>query len=118
MVLVSPFASVSDMARLAMPSFLPVRWPMRWLVGNRYDSLAIIGRIDRPLLILHGNQDETVPVSQGRKLYEAANSPKQFRLLAGAGHNDTYSSGGAAYWDALTEFTAGLPDQDLSPETR
>ena len=113
MVLVSPFASVSDMARLTMP-FLPVRW----LVGKRYDSLAAIGRVDRPLLILHGEQDETVPVSQGRKLFEAANSPKQFRLLAGAGHNDTYSKGGAAYWDALTEFTAELPDQHSSSGNR
>ena len=107
MVLVSPFASVGDMARLTIP-FLP----MHWLVRNRYDSLATIGRVDRPLLILHGDQDETVPLSQGRKLFDAANAPKQFRLLAGAGHNDTYSSGGAAYWDALAEFTAGLADQD------
>ena len=113
MVLVSPFASVSDMAQLTIP-FLP----MHWLVGERYDSLASIGRFDRPLLILHGDQDETVPVSQGRKLFEAANSPKQFRPLEGAGHNDTYSRGGAAYWDALTEFLAGLPDQDLSPGSR
>ncbi len=118
MVLVSPIASVSDMARLTIPSFLPVRWPVQWLVRNRYDSLASIGRIDRPLLILHGDQDETVPVSQGRKLFEAANSPKQFRLVAGAGHNDTYYRGGTSYWDALTEFTAGLPDQDPGPGTR
>ena len=117
MVLVSPFASVGDMARLTTP-FFPVRWPVQWLVGNRYDSLARIGRVDRPLLILHGDQDQTVPVSQGKKLFEAANSPKQFRLLAGAGHNDTYSTGGAEYWDALTEFMAALPGQGSSTETR
>jgi fermentation-respiration switch protein FrsA (DUF1100 family) len=121
MVLVSPFASVGDMVRLTTP-FFPVRWlvrwPVQWLVGNRYDSLARIGRDDRPLLILHGDQDQTVPVSQGKKLFEAANSPKQFRLLAGAGHNDTYSTGGAEYWDALTEFMAALPGQGSSTETR
>jgi len=117
MVLVSPFASVGDMARLTTP-FFPVRCPVQWLVGNRYDSLARIGRVDRPLLILHGDQDQTVPVSQGKKLFEAANSPKQFRLLAGAGHNDTYSTGGAEYWDALTEFMAALPGQGSSTETR
>ena len=113
MVLVSPFASVSDMAQLTMPFF-----PVRWLVGNRYDSLARIGGIDRPLLILHGDQDETVPVSQGRKLFEAANSPKQFRMLAGAGHNDTYTKGGTAYWDALRAFTTALPDQGSGSGTR
>ena len=118
MVLVSPFASVSDMARLTMPSFLPLGWLVHWLARNRYDSLTSIGRVQRPLVILHGEQDETVPVSQGRKLFEAANSPKQFRLLAGAGHNDTYSTGGAAYWDALTEFTASLTEQDPNPGTQ
>jgi fermentation-respiration switch protein FrsA (DUF1100 family) len=113
MVLVSPFTSVGDMARLTIRLL-----PVHWLVENRYDSLARIGRVDRPLLILHGDQDQTVPVSQGRKLFEAANSPKQFRLLAGAGHNDTYSTGRAEYWDALTEFTEALPGQGSSTETR
>ena len=110
MVLVSPFTSVGDMARLTIP-FLPVQW----LVRDRYDSLASIGRVERPLLIIHGDQDDTVPVSQGRKLFEAANSPKHFRLLVGAGHNDTYYRGGTAYWDAISEFTAGLPNQPSSP---
>lgn len=104
LVLVSPFTSISDMARLTMPVL-----PLHWLVRNRYDSLAHIGRVNRPLLVLHGDQDETVPLSQGIKLFEAANPPKQFRLLPGTGHNDTYSSGGPAYWDALTEFIGGLP---------
>ena len=113
MVLVSPFASVGDMARLTIP-FLPVQW----LVRDRYDSLASIGRVERPLLIIHGDRDDTVPVTQGRKLFEAANSPKQFRLLVGAGHNDTYYRGGTAYWDAISEFTAGLPNQPSSPGTR
>lgn len=118
MILVSPFASVGDMARLTIPSFLPVGLAVHRLVGNRYDSLATIGRVNRPLLILHGDQDGTVPVSQGRKLFEAATPPKQFQLLEGAGHNDTYSRGGAAYWDTLTGFVATLPNQDSAPESR
>ena len=91
---------------------------MHWLVRDRYHSLARIGRVDRPFLIFYGDQHETVPASQGRKLFEAANSPKQFRLLEGAGHNDTYSTGGATYWDALAEFTAALPDVGPSTGSR
>ena len=113
LVLVSPFASISDMARLTMPVL-----PLHWLVRNRYDSLAHIGRVDRPLLVLHGDRDETVPLSQGKKLFHAANPPKQFRLLPGAGHNDTSSSGGSAYWDALTEFIAGLPTEGHEQDDR
>ena len=93
------------MARVAYP-FLPVHW----LVGNRYDSLNLIRQVHRPLLILHGEQDETVPFAQGQKLYQAANSPKRFQALPGTGHNDTYSSGGSVYWNALADFLNALKD--------
>jgi uncharacterized protein len=99
LVLVAPFVSLSDMARILYR--LPV---VPWLVRDRYDSLAYINRTHRPLLILHGDQDTIVPISQGRKLFDAANEPKQFQPLYGAGHDDTYIAGGAAYWDTLSEF--------------
>ena len=111
MVLVSPFASIGDMARVAYPLL-----PVHLLVRNRYDSLAHIQRIHRPVLILHGDQDKTVPLSQGRKLFEAANQPKQWKVLPGAAHNDTYYAGGAAYWDTLAEFLASLTDRSEGPE--
>jgi len=40
----------------------------------------------RPLLLVHGRRDETVDVSQARKLYEKALEPKQLTILDGAGH--------------------------------
>ena len=104
LILVSPIASVAHMARVTFP-YLPIGW----LIGNRYNSLARIPTIQRPLLILHGERDETVPLSQGRMLYEAANQPKHFKVLSQAGHDDTYDSGGAVYWNALQEFLAELP---------
>ena len=103
LILVSPFSSVSDMARRAFP-YLPVGW----LLKDRYDSMSRIRRIQTPLLIIHGAQDEMVPVEQGRMLFEAANDPKTFRLLPAAGHNDTHVAGGPGYWDALEEFSASL----------
>lgn len=103
LILVSPFASVSDMARLAYP-FLPVSW----LVRNRYDSSARIASIRRPLLVIHGELDGLVPLAQAEKLFKLANPPKHLQVLPGAGHNDTFTSGGSAYWDALEEFMAGL----------
>ena len=101
LVLVSPFASLSDMAHFAFP-----RLPAGWLVRNKYNSLARVAKVQRPLLILHGDQDETVPISQGEKLFRAANQPKRFQLLSGAGHNDPLGGGGTELWDALEEFMA------------
>ena len=100
LVLVAPFASLRDMARIHYAA-LPVA---SWLAGNRYNSLERIPNIQAPLLILHGNQDTIVPISQGEKLYQAANQPKQFLNLPGAGHDDTYIAGRDAYWNVLAEF--------------
>jgi dipeptidyl aminopeptidase/acylaminoacyl peptidase len=39
-----------------------------------------------PLLILHGSEDELVPVEHARLLYEAALEPKRLEILPGADH--------------------------------
>ena len=103
MVLVSPFASVRDMARLALP--FP---PAGWLVRNHYDTISRIQKLNVPVLVLHGDQDDIVPISQARKLYEAANQPKRFQVLAGADHNDTYLAAAEQYWGAIESFLAGI----------
>jgi fermentation-respiration switch protein FrsA (DUF1100 family) len=106
LVLESPFTSIPDMAR-AVYWFVPV-WP---LVRTRYDNLAKVPRLHMPLLVLHGERDEIVPFAQGRRLFEAAPEPKRFYAIPGAGHNDTYVTGGEPYWRTLREFLDGL-DRD------
>ncbi|MGH8998079.1 MAG: alpha/beta hydrolase family protein [Acidimicrobiia bacterium] len=49
--------------------------------------LAAAARLaPRALLLIHGESDEVVPVSDGRALYEAAYGGSDLRVLAGAGH--------------------------------
>jgi uncharacterized protein len=40
----------------------------------------------RPLLVIHGADDEEVPVADGRRLAESAGPRAELRVLAGAGH--------------------------------
>jgi hypothetical protein len=103
LVLEAPFTSIGDMARSALP-FLP----LGRLLRTRYDNLAKVGGLRMPLLILHGDRDNTVPFSQGRRLFEAAPEPKQFFAIPGASHNDTYVVGGDAYWQAWRDFLDGV----------
>ncbi len=112
LVLVSPFASIGDMARIAFP-----RLPVGWLVRNKYNSLARVAKIQRPLLILHGDRDETVPISQGEKLFAAANPPKRFQVLLGTGHNDSLAGGETDHWEVLEEFLAELTAGEAGAET-
>ena len=40
----------------------------------------------RPVLVVHGADDEEVPVADGRRLAESAGPRAELRVLAGAGH--------------------------------
>jgi hypothetical protein len=103
LILESPMTSIRDMARKVMP-YLPVGF----LIRTEYDSLSKIRKIYLPLLILHGDRDEVVPFEQGRRLFEAANPPKEFYTIHGASHNNTYLAGGKPYWEAWRKFLIGL----------
>jgi fermentation-respiration switch protein FrsA (DUF1100 family) len=98
LILEAPFTSIKEMARAVY--FLP----LGGFISTRYDNLAKIKKIQTPLLILHGDQDEIVPYAQGRRLFEAANEPKRFYTIAGAGHNNTYRVGKEGYGEAIQKF--------------
>ncbi len=59
-----------------------------WINGFRLVSPveAAAGIAPRPLLLVHGNRDEVVNVSQAYKLYAGAGEPKQIIVVDGAGH--------------------------------
>ncbi len=87
-ILEAPPTSIAAVAQSHYP-FLPAYW----LVIDRFDSIAKIGKVRMPLLILHGERDTIVPVRFGRALLEAAQQPKEGRFFPEAGHNDLYEFG-------------------------
>jgi fermentation-respiration switch protein FrsA (DUF1100 family) len=99
LILESPFTSMADLVRHHY-RFLPATG----LIRTKYDSLSKIGKVRARLLVLHGDQDDIVPFEAGKRLFEAANEPKRFYAIRGAGHNDTYMVGGREYFRALREF--------------
>jgi fermentation-respiration switch protein FrsA (DUF1100 family) len=97
MVLVSPFTSVTAMARHLYPLLPPL------LVPNLFDSLAKIPRCPRPHFVAHGTADRLVPFAQGQRLFAAANEPKEFFPLEGYDHHHTP---GPAFYARLRDFLA------------
>jgi fermentation-respiration switch protein FrsA (DUF1100 family) len=99
LILESAFTSTKDMARtmFLFRIFSP-------FVPAHYNNLQKLKHILIPKLIIHGNRDELVPFSMGKKLYGSAHPPKYFMPIEGAGHNDTYSIGGKRYFQALNAF--------------
>lgn len=76
--------------------------------GDRFKNLAKIGRVRCPVLVMHGDEDGTIPFSHGKKLFAAAPAPKRFLRVEGAGHNNLVEVAGPRYWDALKEFAGEL----------
>jgi fermentation-respiration switch protein FrsA (DUF1100 family) len=99
LILETPFVSVQEMAKIALP-FLPIGRLLR----TRYDLVNKVGKVRAPILVLHGDQDEIVPYAQGKKVFEAAPEPKEFYTIRGARHNDTYLIGGDPYFQKLKNF--------------
>jgi len=105
LILETAFTTLKDVARVHYP-FVPL-----WFLRTKYESLHKIPEIRVPLLILHGDRDEVVPLEQAKRLYAAANEPKQLYVIRGASHNDTYVVGGAAYFDVWSHFLNSLEER-------
>ena len=100
LVMESTFSSIPDMAAHHYP------WlPVRTLLRTRFDSLAKIPDYHGPLLQSHGDADHIVPYRFGRRLFEAANEPKQFVTIPHRGHNEPQTR---EYYQALITFLDGL----------
>ena len=99
-VLQSAFTSVRDMAREVMP-LIP-----RAVVPDAYPSVRLIPRLAAPLLVLHGQRDDIVPVEHGRALFAAAPDPKRLEIIPSAGHNDLLARAADEWIGAVSDWSS------------
>ncbi|TLF81241.1 alpha/beta hydrolase [Nocardia cyriacigeorgica] len=91
LILMSTFTGLRDAARAVYP-FLPPPF-----IPDAYPSLRRIPELRAPLLTMHGDRDELLPLRHARMLYEAAPEPKELVIYPGAGHNDIIALA-AGHW--------------------
>ncbi len=96
-VAVAPFNCVAEVWHTSRPAFIPAfftRFAL-WLTEKRkgFDSddvcpLQVVHRIaPRPLLVIHGTDDQRITEEQVRRLFDAAEEPKALWLVDGASHS-------------------------------
>ncbi|MDN5000064.1 alpha/beta hydrolase [Bradyrhizobium sp. GCM10027634] len=83
LILEAPYTSIADVAA-AHFRFVPVRL----LIRDPLHSDQRIARVAVPLLVVHGAQDQTIPIAFGEKLFALAHDPKQFVRISAGGHDD------------------------------
>lgn len=102
LIVQSTFTSVRATARRHYP-LIPSR-----LVPDAYPSLRRIGQLRAPLLVLHGDRDEVVPVGHGTALFEAAPEPKRIHIFEGLGHNDLIERRACEYATELESWASAI----------
>jgi fermentation-respiration switch protein FrsA (DUF1100 family) len=114
-ILDAPYTSIVDVAAGAYPYF-----PVRPFLLDRYETLRYLPAVAAPLLVIHGEDDEIIPVAMGRAVYQAANPPKEIVTFPGAGHSDhhLYGSGEEVFrWiDSIVPSSArAVPETQMRP---
>jgi fermentation-respiration switch protein FrsA (DUF1100 family) len=104
-VLLSVFTGVRELGRLHYP-FVPTA-----LVPDAYPTLRRIHELHAPLLVLHGDRDDIVPLAQGRAVFEAAPGPKRMHVFPGLGHNDLVPLARADFARVIAAWVRGLRPQ-------
>lgn len=95
-VAMSPWTSLGDIGREHFPG-----WMVGVFVRETYDSLGAAKSLDLPVLVVHGERDNIVPVEHGRKI-AAALSASRWVGVPGYGHNDLL--GARLVWDEMRQF--------------
>lgn len=103
LILQSTFTSLTRIARVAFP-----RAPMHLLAGGTFNTLGAVSRLDVPLLLLHGTDDEAVPCAMAHELYGACPSGKRIYAVDGGLHKDIFQRDPGGLVREISLFLGGL----------
>ncbi|HCZ14538.1 MAG TPA: alpha/beta hydrolase [Candidatus Accumulibacter sp.] len=81
-VLMTPWDSLADVASHHYP-YLPVRWMLR----DRYDTVANLQDFPGPAAVLLATEDQVIPARFGHRLFDALSGRKILHIFPGADHN-------------------------------
>ncbi len=87
-------------------------WPL--LLFDKFKNIDKIKNVHIPVLIIHGANDELIPLFHGKRLFKAANNPKFFMSIKGAGHNNYIRIAGKSYWQRLDQFVSFIRKNHVS----
>jgi fermentation-respiration switch protein FrsA (DUF1100 family) len=74
----------------------------------RFNTVEHLEGHQFPVLLLHGDKDRTVPLSQGQALYAAIAQPKEFWCVRGGGHVDIHMVDTKRYLHKVVEFVKSV----------
>jgi uncharacterized protein len=104
LILQSTFTSLPAVTRFLFPKL-----PLHLLSGNIFDTIGVVKRLQVPLLVLHGTNDEVCPPAMAGEIYEACPAPRRIHTVEGGLHKDLFIRDPDALIWAISQFIADLP---------
>ena len=98
------FESIGAMVDILFPFLSPLKG---LLLRNKWDSTALAGKLELPVLYISGDSDEIVPRSQMEDLFSVSKQSSRlprFYSVKGGTHNETWLQGGKQYWLTIKKF--------------
>lgn len=112
----SPFASLGDLvAGYYARYFLPGRWIAAltafwnrlifgWNIADLSPEADASEPHQRPLLIIHGDEDSVIPLRHAERIHQAAGARSQLWVAAGVDHCGAYFQNRAVYIQRVADF--------------
>lgn len=71
----------------------------------QFDNAEKLQNTDKPVLIVHGKEDQNIPWEMGKSLYDASNSASsRLHLMENVGHCNAFKVSKQTYLSHITEF--------------
>jgi alpha-beta hydrolase superfamily lysophospholipase len=104
LVLQSTFTSLPQITRVLFP-----RLPLHLFAGRLFDTIGVVRRLNVPLLVLHGTDDEVAPCWMAHEIHDACPAIKRIHCVDGGLHKDLFLRDPDALIWALSQFIDDLP---------
>lgn len=105
LILQSTFTSLSALARVTWP-----RLPVHLFAGKVFDTLSVVRKLQVPLLVIHGADDEAIPCWMAHSLHDSCSTmPKRIHVVNGGLHKDLYLRDADQILWQISQFIAELP---------
>lgn len=88
LVLEAPFTSLIDLVSAQYPAE-----SLEHAITQRWNNISNISKVHQRLLVIHGKEDDLVPFSMGKAVFDAAASPdKTFLAVEDHGHTSLWTA--------------------------
>ncbi len=94
LILETPFYSLEEVANRVIPIY-----PTSSLLSYQFRNYEFLADTNIPIFIFHGNDDEIVPYTSGKRLHDSLEGQAKLITIEGGHHNDLSTFD--AYWTQM-----------------